>query len=430
MEENAQKRRQGRGKQVMKKIDIHAFLVKQGYAIGYTTVAGIINDLQSSGKEAFIRQVYHPGDGCEFDWGEAHLTIGGVSEKVYIAVFTSVYSNYRYAFLFRRHDTQAFQQAHALFFSQIGGSFGKMIYDNDTVAVKRFVGTAKEPTQGLLQLSLYYLFAYRFCNARKGNEKGHVERSVEYVRRKAFCQADSFTSLEEANQHLVSTCDILNATLLSQMPDTTPQALFEEEKELLRPAPVPFESAEIGEHRVDKYSTIQVFQNRYSVPEQYVGKMITVKSYADTIICYHERKELCRHERSYAPNHWTIEIDHYLTTLRNKPGALEASAAFQQASSMLRHIYHTHYAHARKDFMELLIYLKKHGYSLSQVDAVIVDLQKSGNQTITTDKIRTVLERNPFDMESVSTMTDRITEAARAQLPLYDGLFLLKGGDA
>ena len=33
---------------------------------------------------------------------------------------------------------------------------------------------------------MYYQFGFRFCNVRKGNEKGHVERSVEYIRRKAF----------------------------------------------------------------------------------------------------------------------------------------------------------------------------------------------------------------------------------------------------
>jgi len=54
-----------------------------------------------------------------------------------------------------------------------------MVYDNMKVAVKRFVGTEKEPIEGLLQLSIYYGFRYRFCNVRSGNEEGHVERSVE-----------------------------------------------------------------------------------------------------------------------------------------------------------------------------------------------------------------------------------------------------------
>lgn len=67
------------------------------------------------------------------------------------------------------------------------------------VAVKRFVGDEKESTEGLLQLSVYYGFEFRFCNARSGNEKGHVERTVEVARRKAFAFRDTFETLEEDN---------------------------------------------------------------------------------------------------------------------------------------------------------------------------------------------------------------------------------------
>ena len=34
------------------------------------------------------------------------------------------------------------------------------------------------------------------------NEKGHVERGVEFVRRKAFSTKIDFETLEEANNHL------------------------------------------------------------------------------------------------------------------------------------------------------------------------------------------------------------------------------------
>ena len=52
------------------------------------------------------------------------------------------------------------------------------------VSVKRFVGPGeKAPTEALLQLSGYYGFNFRFCNVRRGNEKGNVERSVDKVKR-------------------------------------------------------------------------------------------------------------------------------------------------------------------------------------------------------------------------------------------------------
>ncbi|WP_146108428.1 transposase [Enterococcus faecium] len=56
-----------------------------------------------------------------------------------------------------------------------------------------------------------YGFNYRFCNARRGNEKGHVERSVEYVRRKVFSKKDTFETLEEANKYLEEELNKLNS---------------------------------------------------------------------------------------------------------------------------------------------------------------------------------------------------------------------------
>ena len=86
-----------------------------------------------------------------------------------------------------------------------------MVYDNMKVAVKSFVGhNERQPTDALLQLSIYYGFQFRFCNVCRGNEKGHVERSVEYIRRKAFAVRDAFDSLDDANRYLEDVCNRLN----------------------------------------------------------------------------------------------------------------------------------------------------------------------------------------------------------------------------
>ncbi len=74
-----------------------------------------------------------------------------------------------------------------------------MVYDNMRVGVARFIGRKeKEPTQALVNLKGHYRYNHRFCNAYRGNEKGHVERSVEYIRRKAFGFKDEFSSINQA----------------------------------------------------------------------------------------------------------------------------------------------------------------------------------------------------------------------------------------
>jgi len=174
LQANEEKRSRGLHKQVMKKIDILEHLQEKGYDIGYTSVCNHINKKLDKRKEAYIRQVYEPGDVCEFDWGEVKLEIGGKMQTLYMAVFTPAMSNYRYAILFHRQDTAAFLQAHVLFFEHVGGVFHTMVYDNMRVAIRRFVGPSeKEPTEALLKLSTYYQFHFRFCNIASGNEKGY-----------------------------------------------------------------------------------------------------------------------------------------------------------------------------------------------------------------------------------------------------------------
>jgi transposase len=149
---NEEKRSRGLYKQQMKKIDILDHLHEKGYDIGYTTVCNHINAMLAQRKEAFIRQVYSPGDVCEFDWGEVKLEIGGQMRTLNMAVFTPAMSNYRFAVLFHRQDSVSFQQAHVLFFEHVGGVYHILVYDNMRVVIRKFVGPSeKEPTEALLK---------------------------------------------------------------------------------------------------------------------------------------------------------------------------------------------------------------------------------------------------------------------------------------
>ena len=107
LETNRQKKQQGLRKQLLKKKDILEELHQQGFDIGYTTVCNYISAKESAGtnKEAFIRQTYQAGSVCEFDWGEIRLWLNDSPVRLQLAVFTSAWSNYRYAFIYHRQDT-------------------------------------------------------------------------------------------------------------------------------------------------------------------------------------------------------------------------------------------------------------------------------------------------------------------------------------
>jgi transposase len=359
LEDNRRKKQEGLRKQVKRKIDIWEYVLSQGQRIGYTTVCNYIREQELRQCEAFIKQIYLAGEECEFDWAEVKLIIAGVRKRLYLAVFTSAYSNYRYCRLYHRQDTLAFMESHNDFFAHIGGVYQEMVYDNMRIAIKDFVGrNEKTPTDALVNLSGWFGFRWRFCNVRSGNEKGHVERSVEYVRRKAFSHIDSFDTVDLAQAHLQDTCDRLN-TLSSSTGKIPGEELVKEQTGLWK-YPGPMECFLTHELKVDKYATFCFGTNRYSVPDHLVGRMIEVKVYANELKVYYNHLLICRHDRCYGQHQWIIQIDHFLKTLSRKPGALHGSIALHQAPQPIQAVYSQWFIHQSRDFIELLQFCRQH----------------------------------------------------------------------
>ena len=304
LDENEDKKRKGQHKQVKKPVDIYEVLDANNVDLSYSTVLRTVRMLKQKPKEAFIKAIYTPGDVCEFDWGEVKLTINRKMRTLQMAVFTSAYGNYRYALLFTKQKTECFQEAHALFFQHMGGVYQTLVYDNMRVAVKRFVGREKEPTNGLLQLSIYYGFRFRFCNIRAGNEKAHVERSVEVVRRKAFAFRDTFETLDEANSYLLEVCNNRNKKPQNVYQGESAIERLEQERSYLFTLPPIFDAARTQYSRVDKYSTIVVDQNHYSVPDHLVGRQILVKVYSNQVQGFYESVKVAQHSRLIGCHEW------------------------------------------------------------------------------------------------------------------------------
>ncbi|MBS4026555.1 MAG: IS21 family transposase [Clostridia bacterium] len=425
LDENEEKRKKGRHKQLKKPMDIFEALEAEDFDISYSTVLRVVRTIEQKSKEAFIKEVYALGDICEFDWGEVKITIGGRPRVLQMAVFTSAYGNYRYAYLFTKQKTECYQEAHARFFDHIGGIYQTMVYDNMKVAVKSFVGTEKEPTERLLQLSLYYGFGFRFCNIRRGNEKGHVERSVEVVRRKAFAFKDEFETLEEANQYLLEVCKKRNEKPRSEQQGQSASELLECEREYLLPRVPMFDAARIVYPRVDKYSTIVVDQNHYSAPDHLVGQKIMAKVYSDRVECFHQESKIAQHPRLTGCHEWSLKLEHYLNTLKKKPGALANSVALQQATEKIKNIYENYYTKKEKHFIELMQFIRDEA-PLEKVEEIIKELVKIHPSHVSTDKIKVLYAKNQEIVSSPITMSleaQEIVNHARQHLKEYDNLF-------
>ncbi len=410
LEENKKKSSSLRHKNIMKKVDIFENLIEKGYDIGYTTVCNYIREKHEV-KEAYIRQEYNKGSSVEFDWGDINLIIAGRHCEVSMGLFATCYGNYYSGKLYRNKKMENFLDVHNHAVIDMGGVHQEIIYDNLKTAVAKFTvnPNTKEATKDLSKISMYYGFRYRFCNARRGNEKGKVERGVEFVRRKIFSKKDAFESMEEAQSYFQSELAVLNERTCAGKDVSRVQSL-NEEKPYLIPFTEPYDISSVEMLRVDKYSTVVYQTNRYSVPDYLVGKILKVRVLPEEIRIYNKDIEVAGHNRLYGSHEWKMDIMHYLRTIKKKPGALNASAAFHQVSAKLQQLYQLYYTGKNKEFIELLEIIGEKG--CEEVMSLIDTLALKNKNLVTTSNIKNLMFRKKEDDVTENKVINEIEKAS------------------
>lgn len=426
LRQNDIKRQSGNTKQCMMAVDIHESLLQAGHQISYSTVCQYIRVAKRKGQEVFIRQHYVPGSCSEFDWGTAKLVIGDKQKNMMLAVFTLAHSNHRWAMLFYRQDMSSFLQAHVDYLATIKGVPAQIVYDNMKTAVAKFTvnQSTKVPTDDLLKISSYYQFDYRFCNAAKGNEKGHVERSVEYIRRKAFSRLDHFDSLQEAQQHLQSIVDQLNDKPAKGQSRTINQVLKIEQEHMIHLPVSAYEYAVNQHYRIDKYHTICVDTNHYSVPDSITDNIVDVRIYPHQLLIYNDaHKMVAQHTRIHAKHQWCIDINHYWKTMITKPGALKRSEALHQAPSYIKTLFDQYYKQIPQVFVQLCHYCTTELIDIDMlIQATELSYSQSPHKALSLDKVKwnliqlTTKNENRPDLEIRDQMSERIAQECEDQL--------------
>ena len=395
--DNERKKSEGNRKQCMDMQKVWDILKgDMGYGVCYSTVTAYARDyrarLACGGEkvhECFIRQWHPAGEECQFDWGEVKLCIAGRWMKLRMAAFALPHSNHRRGYLFIREHTLAFQEAHRNYFHDIGHIPVRMVYDNMRVAVKSFVGSEKHPTDALLDLSNFYGLEWRFCNARRGNEKGTVEETVKVLRKEAFSVKDHFDSIGEAQAYLDRVCEKLNRTGKSKATAEVAR-LAEEDFAAMRPCTDDFGCFQLVERKVNNYGVITVGKAYYSVPDRLTLQEVKVRDYTNKIEVLEKGTVVAAHEKT-ADGLWKLTLEHYLTTLSHKPGAVRNAEALRQAPDGIRRLFSSSFETCPKDFVELLLFAREKGKTYEDVEEAYDRLRKSRVSHVTLELMKQAL---------------------------------------
>jgi len=348
---------------------------------------------------AFIPCDPEAGHEAEVDWGTAMVIISGEEGRLKFFCMRSKFSGKHFVRFYPCERQQAFFDAHMRAFAFFGGVFPVLVYDNLTTAVLKVMrGKDRQEQEAFSKFKAYYSFEARFCNPDSGHEKGGVEGLIGMARRNYMVPVPEAESLEELNEKILRQCLAYGNHKMSGR-DRNVNELYEDEKQHLLALPeADFSNVRTCDGRADKYATVIVDKNRYSVPSHRAGLKVKVLLHVDRVDIFTGAKKLATHERTYGNNKWRLEPDHYLELIQQRPMAFHSARPirqWRQSWPQSLHVLLERFCRAQgetkgiKDFIAVLMLYREH--KASEIEAA-VELSAQNNIS-TSEGVRHILIR-------------------------------------
>jgi transposase len=275
----------------------------RGYAGGYCPLMRYVRSARPATKaEAFLKLTTLPGEQAQVDWGHfGKVQIGAATRTLSCFVIVLSWSRAMYARFTLDQTLETFLYGHALGFEALGGVPRRILYDNLKSVVIERVGEHIRFHPQILECAGHYHFAPVPCAPYRGNEKGKVERTIQYLRH-GFFAARRFASVEDLNRQLADWIErIAHARPVPGEPSRRPvrDALADERARLL---PLPAEHFECGHVRPvasGKQPYVRFDRNDYSIPHDRIRQTLTLIASETQVRITDGVTELARHARSY-----------------------------------------------------------------------------------------------------------------------------------
>lgn len=303
---------------------LYAMVKERGYDGRPDHFRAVVASLRPSRPaEAFLRLRTLPGEQGQVDWGHfGSVMVGRARRKLY--GFVLVLSWSRRIFLRFGYDIgmAGFLRGHVEAFERLGGVPRVLLYDNLRSAVLERVGDAIRFHPVLLELSAHYHFEPRPVAVARGNEKGRVERAIQYIRH-AFFAARSFVDLDDLNAQADAWCAAEAAERRCPEDRTmTVLAAFEQEQSRLLGLPNDaFPADERRELSVGKTPYVRFDLNDYSVPHHLCRKRLTVLASLQQVRVLHGDLIVATHARSFDQGQQVEDPAHIADLVAHKQAA-------------------------------------------------------------------------------------------------------------
>ena len=258
--------------------------------------------------EAYLRLRTLPGEQMQIDWAHfGHLQIGQARRP--LMGFVAVLSYSRRVFLryFLNARMDNFLRGHVEAFNAFSGLARTLLYDNlKSVVLERVDDTVRFNPE-LLAFAKHYRFEPRPVAVARGNQKGRVERQIDFIR-KSFFAARTFVDVADLNAQARDWCE--GRAFDRSWPEddalSVRQAFAVEQPHLLGLPATGYALGERLDVAVAKTPYVRFDWNDYSVPHTHVLRTLSVLADEQRVRILDGIAELANHPRSF-DRHQVIE---------------------------------------------------------------------------------------------------------------------------
>ena len=325
--------------------DLFAQIKQDGYTGGYSRVTDFIRDWRGrEGKtpRAFVPLKFALGEAFQFDWSEEGLVIGGIYRRIQVSHLKLCASRAFWLVAYPSQGHEMLFDAHTRSFTALGGIPRRGIYDNMKTAVDKVnKGKGRVVNARFAVMCAHYLFDPDFCNVASGWEKGVVEKNVQDSRRRIWLEArgQRFGTFDELNAWMGERCRALWSELHHpEYKGLSVADVLEQERTEMMPVPALFDGYVEKLSRVSSTCLITVHRNRYSVPCELVGQMVSTRLYPQQISVVAGDIVVASHDRLTEREHIRYDWQHYIPLVERKPGALRNGAPFADMPKPLQQL--------------------------------------------------------------------------------------------
>jgi transposase len=278
---------------------------------------------------AYLRLRTLPGEQGQVDWASfGFMQVGRAKRRLSCFVLVLSWSRAMYARFFLDQQGDTFRRGHVEAFEALGGVPRELLYDNLKSAVLERIGDHIRFHPRVLELAGHYHFAPKPCAPYRGNEKGKVERTIQYLRH-SFFAAREYRDLDDLNEQLERwIAEVAHRRPVPGDPDRriVADALVEERQRLLRLPEHPLDCNEVLTRHSGKTPYIRFDLNDYSIPHDLVGQPLVLTASLERVwLSTPTGQRVAEHRRSWSRGEQIEDEAHLVALAREKRRARELS---------------------------------------------------------------------------------------------------------